>query len=249
MYMSGGPRLGVDLQNAGLAPCSVRCGYRMVLERPNIKIGISLGTIARTELWRKMRNPDSGDQPAYVHGIHVRTLPAAERNMVTTALQTIMAGPNPEASWGILYPRLSVAVSRGDHSPNVVLAPGEVVQEPSSLMRSYLVPDAAHLLGEEITLKITYDSVVPQALTSFHISFPWLTQRCHLETLVHGNTDYFVSESHLVGDPQKEMATENLGGTHKFEFKSNQLILPESRLEIRWQCPDSTPQSSATKRT
>jgi hypothetical protein len=225
----------VALKNAGLSPCLVKCSYKTVLEQPDIKIGISLGKIARAELWRKMRTASAGDQPAYVHGIHVDTLPEVERRKVSDQIIKLLADKDTEASWRLLYPRISVAVSLSKDKSDIVLAGGEIVSESSSLVRSYALPLTAPLIGEEVTIKINYDSVIPQAMSSFHISFPWLTQGCSLETIVHGETEYFVWESHLVGDPTKEVASEDQGQLNRFVFKSSQLVLPGSRLAVRWQ--------------
>jgi pimeloyl-ACP methyl ester carboxylesterase len=225
------------LMAAGFSPCSVECSYSTVLEQADVRIGISLGQLAANQLWNEMRLPAGNSrQPAYVHGLSTGTLPAVERRAIDNELINVLSGKDVAASWKMLFPRMAVTLSSTDGSSDIHLVEGKIERVSSSLLRTYAVPPhETPALGKEIRLNIKYESIVPRSLPSFHVRFPWVTDKCLLEIIVNGETEYFVWTSQLVGDPDKEIASEGQGDRSKLVFQSNDLILPSSRLEIRWQ--------------
>jgi hypothetical protein len=236
IHKQGETAMGPILKDSGFSPCSVECSYSTVLEQSDIRIGVSLGKIAGNEFWSKMRAAEAGSShPAYAHGFYVDTLPEIERRKVTDELIRILSRKDTEASWRLLFRTISVALSTAGDTADIRLVEGELFRGSSALLRSFTLPSTPSVIGEEVTIKINYESIVPQALPSFEVRFPWLTQGCSLEIIVHGDMEYFVWASHLVGEPMTEVASENQGQLCKFMFKCNDLVLPASGLDIRWQ--------------
>lgn len=168
-------------------------------------------------------------------------LPELERNKINAELIKILSGRDLEASWKLLFPKVSVVLSAPGYSKDIVLTAGTIFPDSSSssLRRNFdLPPEGTGMVENEVTLKIAYESVVPRALPLLNVRFPWLTQGCLHEIIVNGETEYFVSGSYIVGEPKTNMKSEKQGKRYKLRFESNDLILPTSRYEIRWQLKD-----------
>jgi pimeloyl-ACP methyl ester carboxylesterase len=236
----GGNDKPVDaqLQEAGFSPCVVECSYTTILEQNDIHVGISLGEIAAFQLWDKGSEHEQNTpirQPAYVHGLFVETYPEAEQGSIYDALDRVLSGRNAEASWATLFPKMSVSIADASQKRDIEVPANEIRTEDAALTRSFTLPaNAAHLMGEEVTLKINYESIVPRTLPSFHVMFPWLTERCNCTVIVHGTTEYFVATPHLIGTPKIFIVTEAYGSSRKVLIKSEELVLPDSSVELRW---------------
>ncbi len=235
LYPRGGRAISPALETAGFSRAVVESSYTTVLEQPFIRIGISLGYIAAKQLWKKMRNDETGtSRPAYVHGLYVDALPKKEAHLISEALVSVLSGKDMNVSWSELFTALNVELADGDQT--VQLRPAEIARESSALVRTFELPaGSTALLGEELRLKVAYESIIPKSLPLFTVSFPWLTQSCVCEISVHGTTEFFTWTSHVIGDPKLDVTLEEQGNLHKLMFQSDQLLLPGTRVELRWQ--------------
>ena len=227
------------LESAGFSPCAVECSYKTILDQTDVRIGISLGQIAAIQLWSKGSQQDEAGlatRPAYVHGLFVETYPEIEQQSIYDALNQVLLHQEAVASWRTLFPKMTVSISAESHPSEILVPESEIAAEEGALLRTFPLPAKfAHLIGEEITLRIRYESVVPRSLPSFHVIFPWLTEGCGCTVIVHGRMEYFVTIPHLIGDPQVSIVSEAQGSARKVLIRSEDLLLPGSSVEIRWQ--------------
>src|SRR5206468_10138957 len=245
-YSSAGRGISPALEASGFSRAVVESSYTSVLEQPYIRIGISLGQIAAKQLWKKMRGDETGtSRPAYVHGLYVDALPAAEQRRISDALVNILSGKDMDMRLSELFTSLKVELEGSGQT--VQLTPAQIARESSALVRTFELPAAStSLLGEELRLKVSYESIVPKSLPLFSTSFPWLTQGCVCEITVHGDIEFFTWTSHVIGDPNIEVTPEEQGQLHKLMFQSDELVLPGTRVELRWQLRSAKNETSSS---
>jgi hypothetical protein len=218
-----------DLQEAGFGPCAVnRCQYTTVLQSRELLVGVSFGTIARDRVWEK--------GPIYVHSVIADMTDDDDRSRLSKAVDEILTQLTREEAWSIFFPKLSVSISKAQESPQWYLAGGEVQRIGSSLLQTYLLPPkVTELLGEEVTLHISYESVVPRSLTSFRMNFPWLTNRCSARVTIHGALDFLTVNHWLFGGQDVNDRSETLQYKGEVSIQATDLVLPRSSVELRWQ--------------
>jgi hypothetical protein len=175
-----------------------------------------------------------GARPAYVHGLYVAALPEAERKRISNALVDILSGKDLQTSWDTLFAEIDVQIV-GEKLSSTLVA-GEISRESSALVRTFSLPEnAGSLVGEEVELRLSYQSIIPKALQLFRASFPWVTQRCVGELAVHGDLEFFTWTSYLVGEQKFDTTPEEQGSVAKLLFQSDGVLLPGTRVELLWQ--------------
>jgi pimeloyl-ACP methyl ester carboxylesterase len=217
------------LQQAGFAPCAVKqCQYTTVLQGRELLVGVSFGRIARERVWES--------RPIYVHQMIADLTGEDDRNRLARAVDEILAQRSPGDAWFVFFPTLLVSVSRGPKHHEFPLDAGKVHQIGTSLLKTYMLPpEAMETLGEEVTLHIRYESVVPQSLTSFNVMFPWLTHRCMVRVTIHGELEFLIVNRWLSRGQDVKDQSEIMQHKGEVLIKADDLVLPGSSAEIRWQ--------------
>jgi alpha-beta hydrolase superfamily lysophospholipase len=224
------------LIEGGFSPCRVRCQYRTVLEISSIRVAVSFGPVGSIRIW------EAKPEPAYVHQLLVDTIPQEDRNRVTKSIYQILDQRDPAKAWNTLFAQLAVSINE------IPLTPGEIAPPPNTasgppvpsqgwLSRSYVLPPEKHeLVGEEVALDLVYESVVPNALSSFRFFFKWLTQACRCSLTVHDDLDYFVTSQNFAQGQKVEVVEEPPSiDRHSVLVTSEDVLLPGSSVQIRWQ--------------
>jgi len=203
-----------------------KCQYRMVLHEQEIRIAISFGEIAQEQTWNK--------QPAYVHQIKLNTIAEAERGRCAEAFDKVLNAYKPEKAWEVFFHELNVTIS--DNTTRFPLNGGQVERIGSSLLRTFPLPDEAMgCLGEEVTFDLTYRSVAPQALTSFFVMFPWLTDQATAQVTVLGQLKFLSFIPRLASDKDVSIQAEKVPHKGEALVKATNLVLPGSSVEFRWE--------------
>src|SRR5205823_3996220 len=95
--------------------------------------------------------------------------------------------------------------------------------------------ESAALVGEEVEVALTYESVAPKGLTTFSVFYPWLTLGCQCEVQVRDDLDCFLCVPHFAAGqyvhPQVEPASKVGRGV---TVSTEDVILPGSAFDVHW---------------
>lgn len=225
------------LQKAGFAPCAVKqCTYTTVLQSRELLVGFSFGRIASKQVWEK--------QPIYVHQVIADMAREDDRNRLAKKADEILSQLAPVDAWPVFFPALSVAILTEPDRRAILPCAGQVKRIGRSLLKTYALPsEAMDLLGEEATLEVRYESVVPRSLESFHVAFPWLTHRCDVRVTIHGKLESLKVNNWLTGGQDVKEDAETMQHKSEVLLTAADVVLPGSSVEIRW---DRSPEERRT---
>jgi pimeloyl-ACP methyl ester carboxylesterase len=222
-----GEGAGLDpfLRDADYVACEMKkCQYTTIQHAAEFRFGISLEEIDESQLWER--------QPDYVHQLAPSSISEDERGRYVRAFDQVLNKHKADlsAAWGIFFPSFTAAVRDAANKRYPLLA-GEVERVGRGLLRKYfLPPDAARLLGEEVTLELQFQSVTPHASSSLLVVFPWLTHGCRGRMKITEPIDSLSLVSALRGERPVDVKVSQ----GELNFRAPGLVLPLSWAEARW---------------
>ena len=221
-----------DLAGITVATFSMEtCRYTTLLEESAVVIGFSLGQSAGKTIWQEVK-------PAYVHRLRLETIPVSKRKELKSNVIEILQKKNKRNAWSILFPKMKVAVQPPGGVSQIPLTEKEVKADGEWIMCSYSDRSAlAELLGEEVQIIISYESVWPRGMTAFNVFFPWVTHGCSVQIYIHENLETLSATSNSFGKSQLTPVADYLGIPATVYVKSTEVVLPDSYVDIQWQNP------------
>jgi pimeloyl-ACP methyl ester carboxylesterase len=211
----------------GFSICEVKqCQYTLVLPTEPMSLGMALGRVAAEHAW-KIHNP------IYVHGIRLDAVKREDGKAIAVQIRERLEDSG--TAWDSFFQNAWMKVSELEGDRSYALVPGEVITEDDLVIRYFSIPEGAeHLIGKEVVLDLGFRSIRPSSLCEFTLRFKWLTHRCDAEVVVHGGTDFLVSSVHSTWTGFDIPQPEDLGGSHKLQVKTDDIVLPDSVVRVRW---------------
>jgi hypothetical protein len=223
----------------GLSACAVSCRFRTTLDAPHVIVGVAFSAIGRTEVWKVK------PEPAYIHQLLLQDLSDDARDQVLQALAKAM-DRGPEAAWRIIFPSFSVSINGLSLTEGAI--EGRRVPPYEWLRRTFTLRTASagdppaerargleQLVGEEVDVAVSFESLVPKSLSSFRFSHRWLTHRSSCRVSVNGRLEYFLPSQRLAIGQTARVTPEASTQVHSVLFSIDDAVLPESSFEVRWQ--------------
>jgi pimeloyl-ACP methyl ester carboxylesterase len=211
------------LKQAGFSPFRAACRYRTILQQRELRVGFAYGRIAKDRVWAR--------QPVYVHQV----MDERDSGKLHRAVDAVLRDTTPRDAWDVFFPALSVCLARTSESVQVPLTGTDVQTVGAGLVRTFPIPEVSwDLIGEEVELDITFESVIPGDVPVFYVFFPWLTLGCSAHVTVNGRYSALHQFRREFGRPMLDLQTDNSG--HKVEalIRTDDLVLPGSLVELRW---------------
>lgn len=205
------------------------CRYQTILSRPQVDIVFAFGSTAEAQAWE--------DDPAYVHFIHVDSVRQDEKIRINEAVSRAFKGIAPEAVASSLavFRTLSVSVQKKGDSAVHRLTSMSLVKLSQSVVCRFQSDDLlGPLVGSDVILDISFQSVRPVSIPSFTLEFPWLTSCVSAILDVTSAEDVSVSD-HVFPSEGFAVSTENLGKSRRVRVGTKGVVLPESFVRVSWQ--------------
>ena len=197
------------------------CSYTRRLDSARLWFGFALGTIATSDLW--------SDDFVFLHRLLLAALTPNETQDVITTLRAVLR--DPKGAWTKLFDALHV---RFEHGPRGFreMIPGELVSKGDGLICPFSLPDdASGLIGKDVRVDVTFRSLLPSSMQSYHVEFPWLCEGFSTVLSVERPVTVLVASQAMRGTDQAQRTEEGHG---KIKFSSDGLVIPSSSIQFEW---------------
>ena len=173
--------------------------------------------------------------PSTFTGSVRRTVPKVIRSAIREAIQARMM--SPKDAWDFFFPFSRITIRENPASPWIELSR----QEPRAIRNDLLLADfhlpmeARPLIGREVDLELSFESIRPTDLREYTIHFKWLTDKADLSVTVNGRPEWVLATAFPVGPTNFKIAEpEDDGMAIKRFIKTEDIVMPKTYVSIRW---------------
>jgi hypothetical protein len=200
------------------------CRYQTILAQEQVYLGFALGRITTDGLWN--------DSFVYLHRFLVGDLDAVTRDRITAAVRRTLN--SSDGGWSALFQNLSVRLRSPNAAEWHTLQAGQPQRSGGDgVVSAFRVPpEAKKLIGNEVDLQVSFESIMPAEVQTFTVEFPWLCDGFRIEAAIQANSNYLGVSPFMTGSTLASVTPEDLGSVKKAMIASNELALPNSRIVI-----------------
>jgi hypothetical protein len=205
-----------------------QCRYTLVLPQSPWSFGLALGAEAIDEAWRE-------HNPIHTHGIVTRTASAALQRAIQQSIEEKMQ--DPKKAWEFFFPSASIRIREDSTSPWIELQREQPLAIRNNLLLAQFRLPHQHngLIGTEVDVDLSFQSVHPVHLREYTIHFKWMTIKANLSVSVNGNPESVWVWDYPVGPTRfTTPAPEYDDAIIKRRIHTDEPVMPDTRISVRW---------------
>jgi hypothetical protein len=200
------------------------CSYTRRLDGPRLWFGFALGTIATGNLWN--------DDFVFLHRLVFGALTPEEAQQVTVTLREVLR--EPKIAWAKLFDGVHVRFEQGPGRMREMIG-GELTAVTDGLVCPFSLPaDASTLIGKHVRVNVTFRSLLPAFMQSYHVEFPWLCEGFSTVVTIERPGAVLMASQAMRGAGQAQRMEEAHG---KIQFSSSGVVVPSSAIQFEWRFP------------
>jgi len=208
-----------------------RCRYTLSLASTgsSVSFGFALDFKTAEDLWQ--------DSFAYLHRFLFGGLDDFQRKKISNAILEVLNKP-AEQAWNTLFrnPKIQIRAKSDGNQPWYELTRGTPNRIYEGVVADFSLPkEASYLLNRDVEMDVSFESIIPNPICNFTVEFPWLCEGFNVRVSVHGSPKYLTTSPYMVGKAEVDVATDDLGALQMASVRSENLIMPNSRIVLDWQ--------------
>ena len=206
-----------------------RCQYTLTLNSTgSLLFGFAMGSSTAESL------SEDGNF-AYLHRFLFGGLGDDDRKEISNAVLHML--DNPGVAWQALFRNVKIRLKlKSVNGPWYELTAGTPRRRGEGIIADFSLPkEAEQFLNREVDLDVSFESIIPNPIRNYTVEFPWLCDGFDVQASVRGSPEYLAASRYMVGKPEVDVEPEDLGELRKVRIKSEDLIIPQSRVVLDWQ--------------